>query len=56
MIIGSFQSLSNEIDTDAAERLGVQVVRRVSGGGAMFMEAGNCITFSLVVPDTLVTG
>jgi lipoate-protein ligase A len=56
VIIGSFQSLSNEVDTDAAERLGVQVVRRVSGGGAMFMEAGNCITFSLVVPDTLVDG
>jgi len=28
----------------------------VSGGGAMFMEAGNCITFSLVVPATLVDG
>jgi lipoate-protein ligase A len=56
VVIGSFQSLRNEIDTEAAERLGVQVVRRVSGGGAMFMEAGNCITFSLVVPQTLVDG
>jgi len=56
VVIGSFQSLRNEIDLEAAERLGVQIVRRVSGGGAMFMEAGNCITFSLVVPDTLVDG
>jgi lipoate---protein ligase len=56
VVIGSFQSLRNEVDSEAAERLGVQVVRRVSGGGAMFMEAGNCITFSLVVPATLVDG
>ncbi len=56
VIIGSFQSLRNEVDAEAAARLGVQVVRRVSGGGAMFMEAGNCITFSLVVPESLVDG
>ena len=56
VVIGSFQSLRNEVDAEAAERFGVQVVRRVSGGGAMFMEAGNCITFSLVVPATLVDG
>ncbi len=56
VVIGSFQSLRNEVDTDAAQRRGVSVVRRISGGGAMFMEAGNCITFSLVVPATLVDG
>ncbi|MHB1008253.1 MAG: lipoate--protein ligase family protein [Propionibacteriaceae bacterium] len=56
VVIGSFQSLRNEIDAEAAERYGVQVVRRISGGGAMFMEAGNCITFSLVVPESLVDG
>ena len=56
VVIGSFQSLRNEVDLEAAERHGVTVVRRVSGGGAMFMEAGNCITFSLVVPASLVDG
>ena len=56
MIIGSFQSLRNEVDLEAAERYGITVVRRISGGGAMFMEAGNCITFSLVVPASLVDG
>lgn len=56
VVIGSFQSLRNEVDLEAAERYGIQVVRRVSGGGAMFMEAGNCITFSLVVPASLVDG
>ena len=56
MIIGSFQSLRNEVDLEAAQRYGITVVRRISGGGAMFMEAGNCITFSLVVPASLVDG
>lgn len=56
VVIGSFQSLSNEVDLEAAARYGVQVVRRISGGGAMFMEAGNCVTFSLVVPESLVDG
>ncbi|WP_448061480.1 lipoate--protein ligase family protein [Cellulomonas hominis] len=56
VIIGSFQSLRNEVDAEAAARYGITVVRRISGGGAMFMEAGNCITFSLVVPASLVDG
>ena len=54
VVIGSFQSLRNEVDLAAAQRYGITVVRRISGGGAMFMEAGNCITFSLVVPASLV--
>ncbi|MBU4216110.1 MAG: lipoate--protein ligase family protein [Actinobacteria bacterium] len=56
VVIGSFQSLANEVDLDGARRHGITVVRRISGGGAMFMEAGNCITFSLVVPTSLVDG
>ena len=56
VVIGSFQSLKNEIDPIGAQKHGITVVRRVSGGGAMFMEAGNCITFSLVVPSSLVGG
>ena len=56
VVIGSFQSLRNEVDPAGAEKHGVTVVRRISGGGAMFMEAGNCITFSLVVPASLVDG
>ena len=56
VVIGSFQSLANEVDIAAAERHGVQLVRRISGGGAMFMEAGNCITYSLYAPESLVDG
>ncbi len=56
VVIGSFQSVRNEIDQDGASRYGVGIVRRISGGGAMFMEPGNCITYSLVVPASLVEG
>ncbi|CAN5396221.1 biotin/lipoate A/B protein ligase family protein [soil metagenome] len=56
VVIGSFQSLRNEVDSEAAERLGIEVVRRISGGGAMFIEPGNTITYSLYVPPSLVEG
>ncbi|MFB9735083.1 biotin/lipoate A/B protein ligase family protein [Streptomyces sp. NPDC057386] len=56
VIIGSFQSLRNEVDARGAARHGVEVVRRISGGGAMFVEPGNTITYSLSVPQSLVQG
>ena len=56
VVMGSFQSYVNEIDPEGAAKHGINVVRRVSGGGAMFMEPGNCITYSLVVPQSLVEG
>ena len=56
IVLGAFQSLRNEVDDDAARRHGITVVRRISGGGAMFVEPGNTITYSLYVPETLVAG
>ncbi|ATG53279.1 lipoate--protein ligase [Brachybacterium vulturis] len=56
VVIGSYQSLRNEIDAEGAAEHGIGVVRRITGGGAMFMEQGNCITYSLVVPTSLVEG
>lgn len=56
VVIGSFQSLANEVDAENAERHGLTVVRRISGGGAMFVEPGNTITYSLSVPASLVSG
>ena len=55
-VIGSFQSVKNEIDLEALKRRNMLLVRRITGGGAMFMEAGNCITYSMVVPTSLVEG
>ncbi|MCC2591927.1 lipoate--protein ligase family protein [Tessaracoccus sp. OS52] len=56
VVIGSFQSYRNEIDEEGAARHGIDVVRRITGGGAMFMEPGNCVTYSLVAPTSLVEG
>lgn len=56
VVIGSFQSVRNEVDMEAAQRFDIPVVRRVSGGGAMFMEAGNVVTWSLYAPAELVAG
>ncbi|RNE48683.1 lipoate--protein ligase family protein [Corynebacterium alimapuense] len=55
-VIGSYQSYVNEVEPAGVEKHGITVVRRISGGGAMFMEGGNCITYSLYVPDSLVAG
>lgn len=56
VFIGSFQSLKNEVDEQQAAARGAQVVRRISGGGAMFMEPAACITYALYVPGELVRG
>lgn len=56
VVIGSFQSYANEIQPEGVARYGITVSRRVTGGGAMFMEPGNCITYSLVIPTALVDG
>ncbi|KDA06884.1 lipoate--protein ligase [Microbacterium sp. CH12i] len=56
VVIGSFQSYRNEVDPEGAARHGFDVVRRISGGGAMMMAAGQIITYSLYVPASLVQG
>lgn len=56
VVIGRFQSLRNEVDPEGARRHGIGAVRRISGGGAMFIEPGNTITYSLSAPESLVEG
>ncbi len=56
VILGSFQSVANEVDMAAARRLGIRVVRRITGGGAMFVEPGSFVTYSIYAPTALVAG
>lgn len=56
VVIGSSQSVRNEVDPVGAARHGVTVVRRASGGGAMFVVPEHTITYSLTVPGSLVAG
>lgn len=54
--IGRFQSAPDEVNLDLAEHMGFEVVRRCTGGGAMFIEPGNTITYSLYAPLEFVDG
>ena len=56
VVLGRFQSVRNEVDPEGARRHDVTVVRRITGGGAMFAEPPNAITWSLYVPEELVKG
>lgn len=56
VVLGRFQSVRNEVDMEAAEKHDVTVVRRITGGGAMFNEPRNTITYSLYAPEDLVKG
>ena len=56
VVIGTFQSLRNEVDADVARELDVTIVRRTTGGGAMFAEPGRAVTYSVYAPAALVAG
>jgi lipoate---protein ligase len=56
VVIGKFQSLPDEVNEQAARAEGIQVVRRCTGGGAMFIEPGNTITYSLYAPTDFAKG
>ena len=56
VVIGRFQSVDNEVDEESAGEMGVEIIRRTTGGGAMFVEPENIITYSIYAPLELVAG
>jgi lipoate-protein ligase A len=56
LVIGSHQSVINEVDSVAARELGFVVTRRMSGGGTMLCEPGRTITYSLYLPESAIAG
>ena len=46
--IGKFQVIENEVQVDNCKKLGVDVVRRITGGGTVYHDAENEITYSVV--------
>ncbi len=50
VVIGRGQAAEEEVDTEEADRLGIPVIRRISGGGAVYHHPGN-LNVSLYLPD-----
>jgi lipoate-protein ligase A len=46
--IGKFQDIHNEVQLDECRKLGVDVVRRITGGGTVYHDAEDEITYSVV--------
>jgi lipoate-protein ligase A len=56
VILGRCQSVVNEVDAAEAEAMGVSIVRRMTGGGAMFLQPHGAITYSLYLPEKALAG
>ncbi|QEL16032.1 lipoate--protein ligase family protein [Limnoglobus roseus] len=56
VILGRCQSVQSEVNRDAMRDGGVSLVRRLTGGGAMFVQSHGTITYSLVLPEEAVAG
>jgi lipoate---protein ligase len=54
VILGRFQSVRNEVFADVAAEHEIDIVRRISGGGAMLVEPEGAITYSIYVPESFV--
>lgn len=48
--IGTFQGMNEEVNVDYCKRNGIDVVRRVTGGGAVYHDYEGEITYSIILP------
>ncbi len=49
--IGRFQGLNDEVDVEACRRRGIDIVRRRTGGGAVYHDRDGEITYSVIAPE-----
>ncbi len=52
--IGYFQGIEEEVNLKECEKHGIDVVRRISGGGAVFHDEKGEITYSLIAPEEML--
>jgi len=53
--LGRFQAYADEVAVDYVAEHDIDVVRRLTGGGAMYVEPGAVITYSLYLPQDEVS-
>ncbi len=51
--IGYFQSLQQEIDRDECKKQKIDIVRRRTGGGAVYHDYDGEITYSIIAPESM---
>jgi lipoate-protein ligase A len=51
--IGRFQDVSNEVQMDNCRRLGIDIVRRISGGGTVYHDVEGEITYSVIAQEEI---
>jgi lipoate---protein ligase len=56
VILGSSQSVQNEVCYAELTREKLALVRRISGGGTMFVEPDGVITYSIIMPEAILQG
>lgn len=54
IMLGRFQSVRNEVREEKARKDGVEIARRITGGGAMYTEPRSQITYSLYLPEHML--
>jgi lipoate-protein ligase A len=52
--LGRFQAYTDEVQDEYVREHGIDVVRRITGGGAMYAEPGAVITYSMYLPRDVV--
>jgi len=52
--IGYFQSIEEEVNLEECRKEGVDVVRRITGGGAVYHDSKGEITYSFVCPQKML--
>ena len=55
VIIGYFQKIKDEVNVEACKANNVEVLRRISGGGAVYQDNDGGLTFSVAVPTKYFT-
>jgi len=52
--IGYFQGIEEEVNLEECKKHAIDVVRRISGGGAVFHDEKGEITYSLIAPEEML--